>query len=104
MSTIKKSLVGDYVIIRALGDEPVKLRAVAVREAVGAIDVVGADESVPMPFHLERAYYYDEELFGRMRAAFDAGQSEKLIALWEGASPICASRRTEHRRFVSRTS
>ncbi len=67
MSSIKKSKPVDYVIIRAFGDEPVRLKAVAVRDR--AVDVVGTDESMPMPLHLERAYRFEGVLFRDLRTA-----------------------------------
>jgi hypothetical protein len=82
----------DYVIIRAFKDEPVKLIAVGFRES--AVDAIGSDPSMPMPFHLERAYRFNESMFKDMRAAFEAGQSDKLKSLWARASLLPRHRRT----------
>jgi nitroimidazol reductase NimA-like FMN-containing flavoprotein (pyridoxamine 5'-phosphate oxidase superfamily) len=87
MSTKKSRVeVGPPVIVRALADEPVRLRLVARRGNV--IDAVGSDERRPMPFHLTRAYQFDAGLFGKMRAAFDAGDHDALNALWDRAAPF----------------
>lgn len=82
MST-KKSSNPDYVIIRAFEDEPVKLRIVAVRGE--AVDVVGSDEAIPMPFHAHRAYRFQETVFSDLRMAYESRQREKLSDLWEKA-------------------
>jgi hypothetical protein len=81
--SITKSANREYVIIRAFGDEPVKLRPVAVRE--GAIDVVGSDEATPMPFHRDRAYRFEEAVFEELRSAYETGEGERLHRLWEQA-------------------
>jgi hypothetical protein len=79
----KKSPNPDYVIIRAYEDEPVKLRVVAIRGE--AVDVVGSDESLPMPFHAYRAYRFEEDTFNHLRMAYESRQKDRLIHLWEKA-------------------
>ena len=82
MST-KKSPNHDYVIIRAFEDEPVKLRLVGIRGE--AIDVVGADESLPMPFHAYRAYRFEESTFSGLRSAYEGRRRDRLDELWDKA-------------------
>lgn len=78
-----KNQAMNYVIVRAFRDEPVKLRAVAVRGRV--VDVVGADDSLPMPFHIERTYRFDEKVFREMRLAFENDKIDELNRLWDRA-------------------
>jgi hypothetical protein len=92
MANGKNPFKEEFVIIRARGDEPVRLRAVAVRGK--AVDVVGSDESTPMPFHLEKAYHFDRDLFGNLRAAYEGGEAQKLAVLWERAVPLDRRGRT----------
>ncbi len=85
MSTTKESDGNIFVIIRGLGDEPVRLRLVEVLEK--AVVVTGNDDQISMPFHLYRAYQFDDELYSKMRKAFESQQNDKLEALWGKAPP-----------------
>jgi hypothetical protein len=88
MSIKKNPSATPFVIIRALADEPVRLRLVGIRGA--AVDAIGTDESCPMPFHLTRTYQFEQALFEKMRAAFDKEDREALTALWSKAAPLAA--------------
>jgi hypothetical protein len=86
MSSLKKSSSGDFVIVRALADEPVRLRLVGVRGQ--AVEAVGSDESCPMPFHLYRTYRFVPELFEKMRRAFESSNRDALVRMWDEAPPF----------------
>jgi hypothetical protein len=84
MSTEKNHTESSFVIIRAFGDEPVRLQVVKVSRK--AVFVTGTDASISMPFHIQRAYRFDHELYRKMRTEYEAGHRESLIALWETAT------------------
>lgn len=71
------------VMVRAYGDRPVRLTAVGVRGA--AVDTIGADESRPMPFRVDRVFRFDGDLYRDLWLAFDAGDRVRLEELWDRA-------------------
>jgi hypothetical protein len=75
-----------FVVIRAFADEPARLHVVGVRGQV--VDCFGTDETRPMPFHLTRSYRFEPELYGELRAAFEADDRDRLAALWASAAPF----------------
>jgi hypothetical protein len=86
----KQASAGQFVIVRALADEPVRLRLVGLRGKV--IDAIGTDETCPMPFHLTRTYRFDHDLFGKMRSAFDTEDRDTLNSLWNVAAPFAPAK------------
>ena len=89
MSTRKKSSRDKFVIIRAMADEPVRLKLVGVRGR--SIDVVGSDETCPMPFHLERTYQFDPELFEKMAPRVRFGEPGSPGSDVGSGPSICAA-------------
>jgi hypothetical protein len=81
-SVIKKDL-SDYVIIRGYGNEPVCLKAILARP--GVVEVVGSNEIMSMGFPSEDVFEFDQSLFNRLRTAYEAGDRQKMVKLWEQA-------------------
>ena len=77
----KRKKVPAPVIVRGFQAEPAHLTAIGWRSN-GVIDVVGADEADPAGFHAEDVYDFNKAFFGRLRAAFDAGEPDDLESLW----------------------
>ncbi len=73
----------DFVIVRSFRNEPVKLRVLSVRE--DAVEVAGSDPSRSIGYPRRLVYRFDEELFDQLRAAFAAGDRQRLDALWRKA-------------------
>lgn len=71
-------------IIRAHGNEPVQL--VVVGYDGDTVKVVGNDPSQPVGFPIQWVYSNDEGAFEKLLAAYEAGDSEKLLALWKTVS------------------
>jgi hypothetical protein len=86
MSTEKNPSESQFVIIRAFGDEPVRLRVIEISR--NAVIVSGSDSTISMPFHLNRAYRFDNKLYQKMRSEFEAGHRETLASIWETAPPF----------------
>ncbi|MBI1903412.1 MAG: hypothetical protein HYS13_20105 [Planctomycetia bacterium] len=74
------------VIIRGFRDRPAALVAVEVRGA--AVDVVGSDQESPMPFHLDRAFAFDQVLYDQLAEAYATRNAKALAALWRKATPF----------------
>ncbi|KAF0178969.1 MAG: hypothetical protein FD124_530 [Alphaproteobacteria bacterium] len=78
-------------IARAYGDEP--LRRIAVASGRGLTYVVNpsaynatkGDDGSGVGFPSEAVFQFDADLFGRLRAAFDAGDRALLLDLWRSA-------------------
>lgn len=75
-----------HVIVRAFGDEPVRLRAINVHK--GFVEVAGKDDTKSVGFRRDWVFRFDEGLYGRLREAFDKGDEKSLIRLWQQASPL----------------
>ena len=73
------------VMVRAYGDEPVRLTALGVL-STGAVEVVGADPNRSTGFPVKDVFRFDARLYDRLRAAFDNGDHEGLTALWSEAT------------------
>jgi hypothetical protein len=77
----KTRAICQKVFVRAYGDEPVALTAIARRRDV--IEVVGSDRSRPIGFPVESVFRYDSHLFKRLRAAYDRARPRELGRLWK---------------------
>jgi hypothetical protein len=74
----------EKVIIRAAGDEPVILTAISM--GAGAVDAVGADEELPVAFHATRTFRHDDQLYQKLKRAFERQDREQLSRLWSEAA------------------
>ena len=68
------------VIVRAAGDEPVKLNIVNIEGHVA--ELVGADPRNTIGFPIELIYTYDEALFRQIADAYAAGNTTQLQKHW----------------------
>jgi len=71
------------VLVRAYGDEPVLLRAEG--SSKNSIIVVGDDPAKGLAFPESLVYFYDADLFDRLKDAFQRGDSVELLNLWKQA-------------------
>lgn len=71
------------VIIRAYGDEPVRLKVVGCDGRV--VDVIGEVQGDPVSFPIQWAYVDDERTYGMLLDAHEAGDFAKLRTLWKSA-------------------
>lgn len=71
------------VLIRAYSDEPVLLRAEG--EGKSSINVVGDDPAKGLAFPESLVYFYDADLFDRLKAAFQRKNTKELSGLWSKA-------------------
>lgn len=69
------------VIIRAYGNEPVRLRAIRYDEKM--VEVIGADPDKPVCFPIQWVYSDNEETYKKLLAAYEAGDAERLLMLWK---------------------
>ena len=75
------------VIVRAYGDEPVRLLALSLKR-IGKnneriVVVVGRAQEAPnIGFPIDSVFEWDEAVFATLRAAFDQGQKERLAEAW----------------------
>ena len=74
--------IGKRVIVRGFGDQPSVLTAVGwLGDRIILEGPTGATINLP----IEDVYNHSEGLLGRLRAAYDEGESERLSAEWERA-------------------
>ena len=71
------------VIVRAFGDEPVRLIA-GVRYGAYVI-VMNADMDAAIGFPLSRVYRDDEDTFRALERAHKAGDGQALTHIWKAA-------------------
>jgi len=77
----------DSVIVRAFGNEPVRL--VAVGTGAGWVEVANAaDRTKTVGFPAESVYRFDGELFDQLKEAYEGQQTELLAVLWKRATPF----------------
>jgi hypothetical protein len=74
------------VIVRALGDEPVKLNALSEHD--GAIEVCGDNEELSLGFNAANVYSFDDGLFQKLRRAYSRSEHSRLNELWKQANPF----------------
>ena len=72
------------VMVRAYQDEPVKLRTTG-RKIDSALEVAGEDADKKIGFPAECVYKLDSALFRKLRAAYEAGDPQRLAQLWDRA-------------------
>lgn len=77
---VKKSVT---VIIRAHGNEPVRLRA--VRFDARTVEVSGSDPDQSISFPIQWVYSDNEETYKKLLAAYENGDTERLLTLWKMA-------------------
>ncbi len=77
------------VIVRAFASEPVHLTATR-RISADIVEVVGEDGSKSIGFPLDAVFLFDQSLFRKLRAAYDAGQQDNLENAWNEAEPMIA--------------
>jgi hypothetical protein len=71
------------IIVRAYGDEPVRLHAVGSRGDV--VEVAGQDREKRIGFPPNDVYEFDRNLFDHLRSAFVDNDRAKLRELWAKA-------------------
>jgi hypothetical protein len=76
-------------MVRAFGDEPVKLLARPVNERV--VDVSSLDGETSSGFGAAFVYAYDERTFGALMRAYEHGDRITLRTLWSAARKLAAS-------------
>jgi hypothetical protein len=88
VSTIKygKPDMPQTVMVRAFGNEPVKLRALGFLE--GAVRVAGNDDNKTVGFPSEDVFRFDTSLFEKLKAAYRKSNLQQLISLWKDAMPF----------------
>ncbi len=85
MSSVKSKNPPD-VLVRAFGNEPLRLLAVAAHGHLVA--VVGRDPNNPVYFPAVDVFTFNAKLFARLRAAFESKAVGDLAALWSKAAPM----------------
>jgi hypothetical protein len=76
------------VIVKAYSDEPVRLMAM---EVIGeSVVVAGDDRERTIGFRKDLVFEFDEQLFAKLRAAYDHRETKTVRQLW-----------TQARSFVS---
>lgn len=85
VNTINRPYVKNYVtvIIRAFGDEPVRLQVVGFDGKT--VQVIGSNPSEPVSFPVQWVYSDDGDTYKDLLAAFTAGDSGRLLKLWKAA-------------------
>jgi hypothetical protein len=73
----------DAVIVRAYGDEPVKLIAVS-REA-GAVLVTGIGGGKSIGFPSRDVYHFAADVYAALLDAYDSGDRQALLSRWQEA-------------------
>jgi hypothetical protein len=88
MSTTSIRNQGNFseIIVRGYRDRPTRLRMTSKSDR--SVEAVGADDQIPMPFHIDRVFCYEDGLFRRLSDAFASGDTSTLAALWSQANPI----------------
>ncbi len=76
----------DYVMVRAYGDEPVRLAALEV--AATYVLVAGQDRTKTIGFPRDCVFAFDDALFARLNKAYQEGSGRTLATLWAKAKPI----------------
>jgi hypothetical protein len=77
----------DYVIVRAFGDEPVRLIAVSIHP--DSIEVANPnDRAQSIGFRPDYVYKFEDGLFNQLKAAYQLKQTDKLTVLWGKAMPF----------------
>lgn len=71
------------VIVRAWGDEPVRLRAHGLNRAQTGVYVGQIDAERPICLSLEDVFDYNAERFNGLLDAYSQGDNERLKALYE---------------------
>jgi hypothetical protein len=71
-------------MVRAFGDEPVKLLANPVNAKV--VEVASLDGEVTCGFAPAFVYEYDERAYRALVAAYERGDAGSLRSLWSAAS------------------
>ena len=71
-------------IVRAYGDEPV--RVTAVRTPTGGFEIYRTDRHRRLGWPPNLIYQFDSLAFDGLRAAYDSGDNARLLALWRSLS------------------
>ena len=71
------------VIVRGYGDEPVRLQAVGYDGKT--VEVVGDDPNQSVNFPVQWIYADRKHTYESLKAAYEAGDSARLSALWKSA-------------------
>ncbi|MDZ4685504.1 MAG: hypothetical protein SH850_10610 [Planctomycetaceae bacterium] len=76
-------MVSETVIVRGFADEPVLLTAVG--QCDDGIELVGADESMPVTLGGDWVYAHSQPLYSNLRRAYDDGRADDLETMWKSA-------------------
>jgi hypothetical protein len=74
------------VIGRAFGDEPIKLMVLS--DWGTAVEVRREGDRDSIGFRKEYVYRFEPILFQQLLEAFNAGNQQELVALWNKAQPF----------------
>jgi ABC-type transport system substrate-binding protein len=77
------------LIIKGFMSQPSKLDAVKCEK--NFVTVLGRDGKTQMRLKAQYAYYYDEEIYQKLRNAYKSNDKETLEKLWQQAKPIAVS-------------
>jgi hypothetical protein len=91
MSTIVQTIFENRpnVIVRAFRSEPVRLRALSSRGDI--VEVFNSSEDTTIGLPRATLFQFDEELFKKLRNAYDVGDQKRLSELWSKAMRFEAS-------------
>jgi hypothetical protein len=73
--------VNPPVIVRAWGDEPVKLFLYAVENNRCKVGKEGATKTIGLPF--DQVFYFDLDIFTSLSTAFAQSDKRDLASLWQ---------------------
>ena len=83
MSIAKRHPERPPVIVRAFGDEPVRLLAYRLNLQAHTVYVGSSDASRPVGFPVDDVFDFDAELYRELQAAYSSGNKTRLLDLYE---------------------
>ncbi len=77
------------VIIKGFMGEPEVLSS--INKDISFVTVVGRSKKTQMRLKVKYVYHYDEELYQKLKNAFNSKDSERLETEWQKAKPIMST-------------
>ena len=77
------------VIVKGFRGEPARLKAEGIENFL--VLLVGNDGKTQTKLKAKYVYCHDEELYLKLKNAFDSGDTDKLSREWQCAKPITMS-------------
>ena len=74
------------VMVRAFGDEPVRLEALG--EGKKYVEVTGRTKSVSIGYPRSHVFQYDPKLFEQLKELFESGDLDAVRGLWARARSV----------------